>query len=1224
MLRTDFHNSNHQSLATHLNLATKANSSSGTSKIDDFDTHGILTNETPLAKRICRSSVAAPLNHTADYPSPNRQQLGGKGMFLQRMQEAGLPVPPFTCVAAPVVNTLEQYPLDIHYVAPYLPDIVSELLPKTSLKDIKDYLNALPTADQGKRDNCLVGLSQFIASDDFYQQVKQSDAARHIRDLRCQLGVLSPSQPVIVRSSGVNEDTYGDAQAGKYLSEVQGDDDVVRTCLKVMASGYRPEVCPQGIPQPMALVIQHCIDCRYGGVAMSFQSLQDDTIRVEYTTGQPRGVVGGQSGIIPHRINIERKEGADHPTYFQGTVSSRFILHRNKNNNGYSETEIHDAQSDGDGQRLGDGLVAEIRQAITTLENLLLCPVDVEFAINHQNQLFLLQVRPVTRLSGGMDFAMPTPEDTLASGEGASEGYCSGTLWLAKNPTTDIMPQGAIVVARHGEEWMLEPERLERAAGFVFAAGGTNDHVAITLRQAEKPCLLAGGQYPAVAALDGQQATLACARFNGTPGAFIISGDLTGKLASHRSPSSALADVPLTEVVASRDDLFPPEGTFHQVATAFHWLSDQNARLLAFFAPGGGLDCLSTPVKLSMSAQRSKMLAATQASINQLVQGAETLLDGYRAFLLLAGTDSSPHVRSLLDELPQLITGFGMLQKTIRSGLDSIILPFHAGEELPVSPGGFREWMAACQKLQACLQALHPREAQQVRSVHDLIFALHQRFVNALAPVTLASGQGSVSTEKNITYVNCVPPDEEGLLTMSCLTSIREFTCKVTVVSMVDASIVNLNLGHHVGIIELLEHAEGGKERTLRLKFSDRFKRADGSDQPGKLKRMWFLVQLLKAIELNKEANGINVSINAAAGEIVVECTRMISRQAMQNAFTKLTTVLSSLTNLDLFIENRSLFEGNQWNFNLLAQRIRSDLSSEAASFAFKQQLLNNAYKYPSDKVRFYDLLSRNHRQLITYMKTINHKSRSLLDLREILMSDEIGEGTRRELLHHLLFLDADIATQLFEHVYGHLRNQYFVIKPSHSYSPEFYIQPGQPLPDNKEKVKAVLLKHGLAFASQRVRSDKDVVLPRIVAEGSDLQYVNGALKSDKDVVMAAVTQTGFALEYASPELWDDLEVVMTALATYPRGLRYASERIRSDKSVVQTVIADDIDNLCYASKVLLNDRVYMLSLIEQNPRAYISVGIELEHDVAFIKSAIHRNPAVLEYVPNELRKVTI
>ncbi|WP_422492221.1 PEP/pyruvate-binding domain-containing protein [Endozoicomonas sp. ALD068] len=324
---------------------------------------GVATSETPLTKRHCRPSVA---DQTAGYSPHNREQLGGKGMFLWRMKKAGLSVPPFECVTAQVMNALEQHPLDSHLLDRYFPGIVHEWDTENSLRNIRDYLNTLPPSEQTKRDDWLSGLAEFIASNDYYQQVKDSEAARQIAGLRRQLGVLLASQAVIVRSSGINEDNYGDAQAGKYLSLVQGEEDILQTCLKVMASAYRPEICPEGIPQPMALIIQQCIDCRYGGVAMSFQSFQDDTVRIEYTRGQPRGAVAGQSGNRPHRIDIyreDREEEAASSQYFPGTISSRFILQ--KNDNGYSETRIDnaDAQSGDVGQQLSDDTVSTLSRS---------------------------------------------------------------------------------------------------------------------------------------------------------------------------------------------------------------------------------------------------------------------------------------------------------------------------------------------------------------------------------------------------------------------------------------------------------------------------------------------------------------------------------------------------------------------------------------------------------------------------------------------------------------------------------------------------------------------------------------------------------------------------------------------------------------------------------------------------------------------------------------------
>ena len=1152
---------------------------------DDTDARDFGNAVTPLAKRICRVS-----SNSSDSSPTSREQLGGKGMFLQRMVEAGLPVPPFKCATTEVVNALERHPFDTVRLARYLPEIVAKLEAETSLADIKQYLQTLPPSEQAKRDNWLQGLTQFVASDDFYKQVKDSQAAKHIRALRTQLG--EPSTPVIVRSSGINEDNYGDAQAGKYLSEVQGVDDVLRTCLNVMASSYRPEVCAGGTPQPMALILQQCIDCQYGGVAMSYQSLQDDTVRVEYTSGQPRGAVAGQYGTTPHRIDIAREEGADHPQYFPGTASSHFILRKNSTNNGYTETEIGDVgtQSDGDRQRLTDDQIASLMQMVRMLEDLLGCPVDIEFGIDHLGQVFLLQVRPITRLSGGMDFAMspPAPKETLVSGIGVSEGYCTGSLWRANSQAIDTMPEGAIVVAKHGEEWMLEPQCLKRAAGFVFATGGTNDHVAITLRQAEKPCLLAGGQYPTLTAHDGEQATLACVRFNGAPRAFVVTGDLTEKLASHRSSSPAIFDVPL-EPIASADDLSPPEGTFSQVSTAFRWLTDQNARLLAFFAPGGGLDCLANPIKLSMSAQRPEILAVTKDNINLLILGAQAMLDGYQAFLLLGGDNYPPELKLLRDELPQLNTRFDTLKQTIRSKLESVIHPLQANAgQQQVSQGSFRQWVAACHQLQASVQTLDPERAEQVGSIHELIFNLHRCFVEALGSVAPASGQGEVSTQDGVTYVDCRSSSEEALLLRpfgkAAIKKCQALTSVVTI--MDDALIVNMTLRNHVGLIELLEQAEGGKGRTLRLRFSDEF---DADDSPSsRFKRAWFLAQLLKVIELDKDAGRLKLSCNAVVGEMIVECTQMTSMEAAQDAFEKLITVLPELLNLDCVLDMLAIFEGDQWNFDLLAQRINRDLSAQTDSFAFRLCLVLIGYhrgRFPEYTL----FLGNHHKQWIDYGQRFGN-TMSNDHLREILMSAEIDEVTRKELLHYLLLIIPEIATPIIEDVYSELHKKYFVLKPSHSGYLEFFIEPDQLLTGDKEEVKRVLLEHGLKYASQSVRNDKDVVLPIIEVRRNDLQYASEELRNDKDFVMAIV-------------------------ARCPRALSNIRGKLSGDKDVIQIAITKNIDYLFFVGSEVRKDREYMLDLIADNPRAYSYVHRTLTYDETFVSSAIKRNPEVREYM---------
>ncbi|WOG25677.1 DUF4116 domain-containing protein [Endozoicomonas sp. 8E] len=662
------------------------------------------------------------------------------------------------------------------------------------------------------------------------------------------------------------------------------------------------------------------------------------------------------------------------------------------------------------------------------------------------------------------------------------------------------------------------------------------------------------------------------------------------------------SDAPLAKTVPSRDDLSLPEGRFLEVASGFRWLTDQNARLSAFFASGGGLHGLTNPLKLSMSPQRSELLTETRDSVNRLVHGAQALLDGYQAFLQLAG-DSSRKVNSLRHEVPQLINRFNRLKQTIRSGLESITLPMQAAEKGQLSPGIFHQWEADCRQLQSCLQALNPDDAEQVGSVHELIFALHQRFVKALAPVTEASGQGRLFRKDHVTYIDCTTPDrldeKAPILRRSCIKSILASGGSGTVISMDEAVIVNLKIDFYVSLIELLERAEGGKGRTLRLTFSDEFVCFHEDDKPHKLKLMWFLGQLLKEIELDENAHSMKLSYNDVTGEMIVECPGMILPESMQDAFEKLIIVLKALLSVGVKLMYMPIFEGDQWDSDLLAHRLDRGIATEADRFAFQRCLFLMSHLNENEWLRIAPcrrLLSKHHQHFIHYAHRlcIHHQSLGCREkpeesAREILMSDEMSEDIRRELLHHFLLLNPVSAIRLIEQVYD-MGYQFFVINPSCNYRLEFYVPPGQPLEDCKEKITSALREHGLKYASQRVRDDRDFVLSVISEYPTELQDLSEGLRNDRDVVMAAVTKA-------------------------PIVLGDASERLRSDINIIRMAIAESIFYLPAASAKFLKDRECMLDLIETNPQAYSYAASELKDNTDFINAAKQRNPEVSKYL---------
>ncbi|MGI2027892.1 hypothetical protein [Endozoicomonas acroporae] len=156
-----------------------------------------------------------PASHGLEPATPERQTralIGGKGLFLHRMQQARIPVPPFTVVDTTLVAKLEQQPFPAQCLLPFLPDIHHWSHESRSLEQLRRIVTELPHPQQAQ---WLKGLSGFITSENFYQHVKNISAAGDIRHLYLALGQPS-GEACIVRSSGVDEDRFGDAQAGRY------------------------------------------------------------------------------------------------------------------------------------------------------------------------------------------------------------------------------------------------------------------------------------------------------------------------------------------------------------------------------------------------------------------------------------------------------------------------------------------------------------------------------------------------------------------------------------------------------------------------------------------------------------------------------------------------------------------------------------------------------------------------------------------------------------------------------------------------------------------------------------------------------------------------------------------------------------------------------------------------------------------------------------------------
>ena len=787
------------------------------------DHHITATLVTQLKIRRCSESQQSVHSQTM----PNRELSGGKGMFLSLMRNEKLAVPPFRCINTDTVQALEQLQLDVCPLLATLDDGHEFPHATASLADIRQWIVKMAPSDNlsEKQKRWLNALSSFIAGPDFYQQISALPIADKIRTIHEELrkSLTRPDSAIIVRSSGVAEDSFGNARAGKYQSLVHDQTDILATCLKVLASAYRPAVFSP-TTTGMSIILQQCIQCRVGGVGMSYRRVDEGKLLIECGPGQPKAVVSGQYGITPHCYEIKRHDEQWEAIFKRGNPEHGFILRRNDQGGYVEEPRIFDsnlAASDFISQKQLNRLVQGCRK----LEKLLLCPVDFEFAIDPDGQVWFLQVRPITCLPGGSHFSMASPARHLDQGIPVSDGCGSGLALAISGPVRGSdLPDNVVLFCDHGGDWLLAPEVLAKVNGVVVKNWANNDHIAISLRQAGMPC--AGMKHPQWWPDNDapQWVTLVCGKLQKDSGGFLLAGDRKQDLSSESARPdyhTALASLEAWQPAVPEKE--------PSVARLFSWLGEQNTRLLNFLGAERLIHlCLSGTgaVQLSMHPRRREILQGCAQEISNFIQETEAFLCGYERFLMLgAATDPD---QQYCEELSQLRNQLALVRTNVEEALAHVTRPFQPNKELPAPDSDFQQWLAHCHLLKNHLQRLETvNQVHKIKSVHELILWLHKCFIARLWPVASASGQGKVSTIsrhncKHIDIVDFSTSREAPLFDHTCRDALRAFNAKsMTVLNMPGCTRLSIQLGQHACTIDLLEQADGGKQRTFRLCYSE-------------------------------------------------------------------------------------------------------------------------------------------------------------------------------------------------------------------------------------------------------------------------------------------------------------------------------------------------------------------------------------------------------------------
>jgi len=216
------------------------------------------------------------------------------------------------------------------------------------------------------------------------------DVAEHYRSLG--------EPPVAVRSSAIGEDSAEATFAGMqdtYLW-VRGHEAVAEAVRKCLASLDNPEAVAYreriGRPQPaMGVTIQTMVDAAVAGVMFTCNPVTGDpsTVAVNASWGLGLGVVGGE--VTPDEYKLSKVTGE----VLQRTVGPKEIEYV-AGPEGPVQREVEEERRAA--ACLDDGQLEALLEVARRVEKHFGCHQDVEWAIDGEGELFMLQSRPVTVL----------------------------------------------------------------------------------------------------------------------------------------------------------------------------------------------------------------------------------------------------------------------------------------------------------------------------------------------------------------------------------------------------------------------------------------------------------------------------------------------------------------------------------------------------------------------------------------------------------------------------------------------------------------------------------------------------------------------------------------------------------------------------------------------------------------------------------------------------------
>ncbi len=164
-------------------------------------------------------------------------------------------------------------------------------------------------------------------------------------------------------------------------------------------------------------------------------------------------------------------------------------------------------------------------------------------------------------------------------------------------------------------------------------------------------------------------------------------------------------------------------------------------------------------------------------------------------------------------------------------------------------------------------------------------------------------------------------------------------------------------------------------------------------------------------------------------------------------------------------------------------------------------------------------------------------------------------------------------------------------------------------------------------YIKQRMNENDVFAKKMIEVDGTTIKYASEKIRSDKDMVMLGLKTSSETLEYASEKIRNNKSFISKALTEldYCSFLRYTSKDVRKDEKIIKKAFkkfGNRCSNWILAEALgpIKGDKDFVSKIIKLSPESFRFASLKLRKDKEIVYEAVQKDGSMLRFTTSELQ----